>query len=396
MKTYAICAIALSLSLAHSQQPAPVAEGAPLKLPADNVELVDATGRKTMATVLEKHSRGITILNLNGGKTFIPWDKLNTLTQQKFITSRHAEKIDPTVETPNMTPQEEAIKFYITWMEQGPLPGEKTTDFRHRIGKAAHPARDALKGKNAKELQEGYLNRNPIVMAATLPTKFEWARNETALLAGKDPDYGRIGFSTRINNEYIRKLEIKDPQEDERVSLRENLLKIGVKPTQQIGPTCSFYSLFHMLQFACLIDGKKYPSIEAIRAAVVKRRPSIGNPSNPNPNLVFPILADVCGERPMVMDLRTGIPKLTEEVVKQELRNGRPCCVQTTYRKQGVGHHAIVVVGFETKGGVTRYEYLDSNKIPTENGSGFNTFPNEFITPINWDSPLGTYSLWFK
>lgn len=304
-------------------------------------------------------------------------------------------KLDPTVETPGITPQEEAIKFYATWMAQGALPGEKAMDFRQRIGAAAHPAKDALRRKTATELQEGYLNRDPTVMAATLPTKIEWARNETALLAGRGPDHGRIGFSTRINNEYIRSLAIKDPQGDERVSLREEMLKIGVKPTQQDGPTCAFYSLFHMLQYACLKDGREYPSVERIRAAVVRWRPEIGNRANPNPTMVFPALESVCGKRPMVMDLRTGIPALTEEVVKQELRNGRPCCLQTTYRKDGI-NHAIVVIGFETKGGVTTWEYLDSNKIPTENGSGFNTFPNEFITPVNWESPLGTYSLWFK
>lgn len=352
------------------EKPNPVETTAPLTLPAEGVSITDTNGRKIIATVLNRDANGITIRMADGKEHQLPWNKLSRAT---------IDMLDGKPPAPKSLQMQAIERDYVEEIKSRMLPHEKwphdSTKIKQRIRTASMEARKQLEGLSAKELQKRYLEKDPLVMTAVYYTEMSWASKEYGGVRFGDP--GRVGYYTRTDENYIRALEIKDPDVEEIVSLRDNFKRLGVKPTQQTKDACSIYSLYHMVQYAILKDGGTPPSATAFVAAHGRKFDRLSH-----------VVGRLYGKRPLIRDLSTGLNALNEEIVKEELRNGRPCRVSVSYVKTSI-RHDIVLIGFHIKDGKTRYEYIDSNMVPTENQSGYAIMPNKYIPGrIDWVSPI--------
>jgi hypothetical protein len=377
--TFGLAASTLVTYSQDNQTPLKGAEVAGITLPAENVEIADIRGRTITVTVTGRDANGITILMADGNEHHLPWNRLSQATVDMIHGRPPAKK----------SLQLQAIEGRSKRIREAMMPGETVVEYTSRLSKEASQAHKQIQHLSAKELQEAYLAKDPLVMQAASYAIFLWERDEARGATFNDP--GRIGFHNRVCEDYIRTLEIKDPSVEEIVSLREEFKKLGVRATQQVGGTCAFHSVYNMLQYAALKDGGTPPSLKRFHDAARQKVP--GKHGNMHPTYSLPAIKNVYGKRATVMSLNTGISKLTEEALKQELRNGRPVRATSKYRNSFALHH-ILVIGFHTKDGKTRYEYLDSNLLPTENNSGYAFLPNDYMGAISWDQIM--FSIEFK
>jgi dolichyl-phosphate-mannose--protein O-mannosyl transferase len=105
------------------------------------------------------------------------------------------------------------------------------------------------------------------------------------------------------------------------------------------------------------------------------------------PHVLIPSLEKIAKQRLHVLWTDAPIGKITEEVIKHQLRNGHPvlASIYETIPGVGSGNHAIVVVGFHAKDGKNTWEILNSNN--TNQDGGYTT---------RRGLHGGSYSIWFE
>jgi hypothetical protein len=177
-------------------------------------------------------------------------------------------------------------------------------------------------------------------------------------------------------------MEVKPLTEEEKVSLRPEFERLGVKAFQQVGDTCSLYSTQHLLQYAFAAAGMKAPSPNELM-----RLTGTDGVKVPTPILIQAATkaSAPAGKVPHTMQF-TGFSgnlstKMFHEMVKHQIRNKRAVQVATADCT-----HAIVIVGFHTKDKKTTWEFLNSNRIWQDNG----------YSTIKGISDITAFSLWFE
>lgn len=69
-----------------------------------------------------------------------------------------------------------------------------------------------------------------------------------------------------------------------------------------------------------------------------------------------------------MQELATNYESLDMEILKDQLRKGRPCTIDWSPNPGRAGSHQSVAVGFEVKNGKTTIEILDTNRTHIDNG----------------------------
>jgi hypothetical protein len=357
-----------------------------LELPAENFELVSADRRKITVTVLSKSATGITVRNAEGKEFEIAWEQLSQVTSAKIKgwgrepkptgdgpPQRPTQKFKDRAELQKATSAYEKALFKY-W--EGKTPSTPTEKRIKELYQEAAPyaikRNEVLDTLSVKELSDSFWWYQEFIKtpATELLTKLKDSSDpihikvpiiaECAFLKihnlEKDPEWEKYNITAW---DVLSKLEVKtDPEE--KMSLRPKFKELGIHATKQIGPTCELYSTNHLLQFVCKSAGITPPTLETIKAAC----------GPPWPSGIYPTgkldYKGLLGKRPIITSIGgNGIiypAPLVFEVVKYELRNGRPV-------KSDIGGHAVVITGFEIeKNGKTLFEYLNTNGIEKNEG----------------------------
>jgi hypothetical protein len=180
-------------------------------------------------------------------------------------------------------------------------------------------------------------------------------------------DAERINPQWKINNpsqfETLASIQVKPDDVEEHVSIRAQFEKLGVvtvpqtfelrESDQEIENSFRARSFHELCQYACLADGGKPPSLEELKASHLKTNPS----GTYFDGSLITALQRSYGKQPTVLNLNTGIQKLTDELIKDQLRKGHACRL----RVQGLP--GIIAIGFHAKNGKTTFEYLNASSI---------------------------------
>lgn len=311
--------------ISYSQAPNATMGGevAPMTLPADNVELVDVNGRAITVTVLEKHLRGITIRNEQGGKTFVEWNKLSPQTVTK-ITGKAPQ--------PNMAPQTR---------EQGIADMKRAGELRKKFDQMS-----------AKELMAAYKAGNEEIAFMLQRSERSFA-NWMKYHGNKKPS---LSEQTRSGVALLNEVEIREG--DEHVTLRPEFERVGVVAQGQGQTwTCFQHATYHMYQYECRRKRLKVPSYPQFMDMIGGGAGVLGR--------IHTIQASN-GNQLFIQHLQLGIPVLERELVKHQIRIGHPCVMLMESHVSGA--HGVLIIGFKLEGNTTTFEYLDSNGVAENKG----------------------------
>lgn len=351
---FAIAALIVGNLITFSQTPenAPaevVWEIKPLELPAENVELVSADGRKITASVLSKSDTGITIRNAEGKEIEIAWGKLNDATKIRLLG------------------------------KAAPAPKASTLSREEIVQLAHRKAEDQI--KKTKELQAAARAEAEVLMRTLDRPAIH------QLLVNKDPKVATIlesytlGITLRNRRpSYANTLDffdiapmmnVKPKEEDEQVSLRPQLEKLGVVAREQEKNMCWIYATQHLAQCVFLAKGLTPPTIDELKRRITA---SGRNPNDPNGGSTWPqtvILNEIAEGKLKRLTIEHPMHSYVwqAEMIKHQIRNGRPCIISKVERiGNGSGKHAVVVVGFEVKNSKLYWETINSNNVAKDNG----------------------------
>jgi hypothetical protein len=369
-----------------------------LELPAENFELVGVDRRKITVTVLSKSATGVTIRNAEGKEFEIAWDKLSPLTTTKIKGwNREAAPAAPTGDGPPQMPDYRGAKdraegqkitsahkkaLFKYWEGKTPTtPTEKRIkELYQEAAPYAIKRNEVLDTLSVKELQASdtlyqEFNKTPAsellkrlkepsdpihikvpIIAELSFFKIAHITGTTGRVTDKpDPEWEKYNI---MPWDVLSKLEIKTGPE--KVSLRPKFKELGVHVTKETEPIRDLYAVNHLLQFACKSANITPPSIEKIKVAC-------GEPTHSGAYFTQKIdYAKLLEKRPVITKIQIGHPNIPHplacEIVKHELRNGRPVM-------SGNGIFSCLLTGFETnEAGKTIWECFDSNPIRVEEG----------------------------
>ena len=185
---------------------------------------------------------------------------------------------------------------------------------------------------------------------------------------------------------YLIKMEIKDPEVEEQVSLRKEFEEAVVRSVKQTKNACSLYSGYNLYKYLLWKNGTPPIGFEEFKttadsfepdwpAEMLKRSPTLEG-SYFRESSIKTVLK-LRGVKPTVV-MATGInDQMQTELMKDFLRNGNPIWV-SFYNE--VGNHTAVITGFKTrKASAILYEVLES-KGP---GSGDQGYEWKHINPLS-------------
>ena len=311
--------------ITYSQESQPIAEQAALPLPAD-VKLVSKDGKKKSVRLLRVSPDEI--ITLRNGKN---WP----------ITMRHFDEESIEKLKAYMPPaeREKAMK---------PLTQEQQ-EYAALVGRV-NTIIESYKGLTAKELMEKFKSNDPDLLFVINRNGYD---NYLKYWGGKDPELAK---RSRSGVELLRTIEIKDG--DEKVSLRPAFEKLGMVAHQQVEDRCYQHATYHMYQYECRRLKLPVPSYEGF---MQKLGGGKGNPLG----IVYFQLND--GRKLFIQHINLGgVTVLEHELIKHQLRNGKPCVISADFPK--LSGHVVLAIGFEVKNGETTFEYLDSNRVWQDKG----------------------------
>lgn len=350
----------------ESQTPAvEKAAATALPLPADNVELVDVNGRAITVTVLSMATDKLSIIvrTADGKEMPILMSRLNAATIEKLTGEATAPKTAPRI---------------------------LSTKQLNNRAKEASAVREQLRKLPAAEIHKMFVdqktNKNPEIDLLLQVMESRWG-NTRRFQEAKDPAWSNYNFGYQ---DIMHLIEVKPDDVEEKVSLRSEFERLGVKPTEQERHMCTMYSAQHLAQYVFLKKGAEPPSIENLKTRIRPMwdwtKTGMSTPSR----IIIPAI-ESGNKRLKVLWINGPLPKISDEMIKHQIRNGHPCRVSIWEKiGGGGGSHAIVVIGFHSKDGVTTWEMLNSNN--TNEDGGYTTRPNNSIQ----HDASQDFSAWFE
>lgn len=245
--------------------------------------------------------------------------------------------------------------------KQQPINGSSTKSLTEsqKVYKEIQEKKRAIKKKyeslSTKELLEKFKADDPdilFVMNSDGQSNAHY-KNKLNYHDGKDPN---LAQRYSPSEELLHKIEIKEG--DEIVSLRPQFEKLGMVAHQQVENTCFQHAAYHLYQYELRKNGLPVPSYEQFVQMIG------GGSGDP-----YKILhLKLPGKTMRSYEILTQIQELDHELIKHQLRNGRPCIVSGDFPQ---GAHVVLAIGFIVKDGKTTFEYLDSNRIWQDKGYRF-------------------------
>ncbi len=264
-----------------------------------------------------------------------------------------------------------------TYSQTGGAPASTKQIDEDKLAADAQVAIREINDLPVIKLHRHYVEEKPKIIPHLKLLQYRWEQNVRSY------DSNSALKARSVNPIFLIPLiEVKALTEEERVSLRPELERLGVKAIQQEGDTSAIYSAQHLLQYAFAGAGMKAPSpneltklcgVDGVKAT---------------PQTLIKAAAEAskaAGKVPHTLEFN-GVSenisnKLFLEMVKHQIRNKRLVVVSTPSRD-----HTIVVLGFHTKDRKMTWECLDSNKASKNGG----------YTTIDDIDNTGAFSLWFE
>jgi hypothetical protein len=358
--TFGLAASTLVTYSQDNQTPLKGAEVAGIALPAENVEITDIRGRTITVTVTGRDANGITIKTADGIHYHLVWRRLSKDTVDLF----KIEAPERTIRKPKKQP------INPQFLEEN------------------NPIFEKFRKLPAKELHQMILDQ-PQKNDPEIAIFIESFKLHLENVEKRENWYSKDPHWRKFNLNYFdiaHLMEIKDADVEERVSLRPEFERLGVKAREQEKNLCTMYSAQHLGQYLFLSKEKRPPTIAELKARVAPMwNWNTSGGSTPCEYLIK-ALEQKMGNRINVVWIQ-GSPsiKLTYEVAKHQLRNGHPIRAQVweTIGSSG-GWHVVVIVGFHSKNGRTTWEALNSNH--TSRDGGYTTY----------DAISEGFSAWFE
>lgn len=346
--------------VAERSKPNEANRGKFLEIPSKPMSIWSANPRRQIwAAILERDDKGIRIRKGEDNKEYhIDWDALDPnfvplykgeITFEEYQAADKARAAANTAARQQKLAEEKAAKAKKRAEELAKRTPRDYPELRVKISREEQIAlREKFKNMGAAEVQ-GLLLKND----AALLQYIEQFDNATF--------QGWKHITAKSPWDLVRTMEIK-PIVNEKVSLRPEFEKLGVRSKKQVGYSCIGYTYHNLFQYLAAKHHGVNPSIAAVLAP--------GVPDNrPNQTQCLEVFQKHNGWLPKMQELSTSIKALDIEILKHELRNGKPCTISWW---NGGPHHSLAV-GFEVKDGVTTFEILDTNGV--ENGGGYKTIP---------------------
>lgn len=368
-KTLTLCVLAISaatlLTFSQDEVTTPKTVEVAMALPADNVELTDTNGRKITVTVLRHNIKGVTIRMADGKEHQIAWDTLSLETVEKILGKGAERPVDAAIahqEAVRKAQAEQAAE-----RAAGRIAAEQARQNAHnnsmRIQELAVAANKKIRWGDPKELHRLFIEKDESVQV--IADCFDLFTEK------KMKHRDAVPISRNILTYYDVGKDLEVTAGEEKVSLREEFEKLGVRLRHQERNLCAIYATYHIAQFAHLSANLPAPSVDQIKALLTPKELADTQTHGSSPRTLLHRMARTQpnGKTMKVLWMSAPTEKLTEELVKHQLRNGKPCVMTITeVIGGGSGRHYIVVVGFHTKNGKTEWEYLNSNNVGDENG----------------------------
>ena len=393
MKTPAHCAIALIFASLAFSQPTSTKP----TLPIDR-EISDVSGKKSQGTVLEFNRAVIEFKYPQGNQK--PQTALASRLSAEDLARVESTSTFPILvkigsETVEVTKKIEAsIRFRRNSDQQEfNIPLSKLSEDDHKWATSLPVHWDCPTGirgeEKPKELErEAWAVRKEMASMSTSDIqkmiKANDYRTETWLA---ELEWGALNFKNhreyRYQNPVPHILAITPNTADEKMSLRKEFETAGIKSIAQTPDACVFYSGYFLYQYLVWKKGMEPITLEQFRATALAfdfnnwspalRAQTPGLENRFARESIIKAGLKLRGIHPAYVPL-SGPNNVRVDLMKYFLKKGYPIWVDVNLTVS----HSILLTGFETSNGKTRFEALDSQG-PGFGDGGYRWFGSQVI-----------------
>lgn len=319
-----------------------------LAIPSKPMSIWDKHRRQIWGTIVGRDAEGIRVLKSADRKEYhIKWDVLDPNRVPLYKGDVTFEEYDAAMKAKaaaNTAAHQQ--KLAVEAARPKPLSFEETNALHKRSTQKWVEMAPTYRAMSALEIQKLLRDKNLDFMLAIEGMRINHERS--------------YGTNWRYAWDLVGELEIKDPT-PEKVSLRPEFERLGVRSQQQVYNSCIMYSTHNLIQFLAKKHKLRTPSIQELLAGRILDPKA--ECTGPNTRTCLETFERINGVRVNVQSLGIFHRELNHELLKNQLRLGRPCLVGVP------GAHQMLAVGFEVDAhGNTTLELLDTNRVYQDGG----------------------------